>query len=598
MRNHPFIENRFHHTRNKSVVRSLLFFLFALCFFFESAESLAFSFKGTAYLNDGVTPISEKVDFTLSIYDPSRHCLLYQEQQANVNLIGKNGVFSLSVGALKQGDKKRVLGVDPNLPLEKVYATSGVVISPSGSCPGYTASQGDLRFLRVTIKRQSTQETITLSPDFPINPESRLLTSITPIDTGGTLTQTNLNTLTNGVDATSLHHHDSQYVRLSTQLSSYLGSAGQFYTSGSFSIGTPHATDSQLSLQAQSTTTVGEVIRGSTSQTSDLLRFQDASGSRLSSIHASGVLYLGSSQATSNEACTKSYVDQSISHLISTTSTLPDSSINWSSTATHDVPISKISCGNSNGIVKAGSNGATCDPLIASDIPELSWSKINTEKPTSLAGYGITDAAISAHHLEFTGIPTAPTAQSSSSTNQIATTAFVMNQLATTTPSTASSISRGDHRHPTDESRAPTSNPSFSGSASFPGLGGWTSAGKLGIGTTQPSAQVEVSGQMRTVATNAGTPASHALTVNWNHGNIQYTAGDCSGATTYTFENMLDGGTYSLVMTGTGGGICTFNDGMNVFKFPSSGNSVTSGAQAVFSFIRSGSTVFVSWEEY
>jgi phage-related tail fiber protein len=39
--------------------------------------------------------------------------------------------------------------------------------------------------------------------------------------------------------------------------------------------------------------------------------------------------------------------------------------------------------------------GAT---LAATDIPALDWSKITTGKPTTIAGYGITDAAASAHN--------------------------------------------------------------------------------------------------------------------------------------------------------------------------------------------------------
>jgi hypothetical protein len=32
------------------------------------------------------------------------------------------------------------------------------------------------------------------------------------------------------------------------------------------------------------------------------------------------------------------------------------------------------------------------DSLVASDIPDLSWNKITSDKPTTLSGYGITNA--------------------------------------------------------------------------------------------------------------------------------------------------------------------------------------------------------------
>ncbi len=45
---------------------------------------------------------------------------------------------------------------------------------------------------------------------------------------------------------------------------------------------------------------------------------------------------------------------------------------------------------------KPNSMSALGIALLASDIPTLDWSKITTGKPTTLAGYGITDAAYTA----------------------------------------------------------------------------------------------------------------------------------------------------------------------------------------------------------
>lgn len=56
---------------------------------------------------------------------------------------------------------------------------------------------------------------------------------------------------------------------------------------------------------------------------------------------------------------------------------------------------------NAKGLVIGG--GA----LVASDVPSLNWSKITSGKPTTLAGYGIVDAAPLASPA-FTGTPTAP----------------------------------------------------------------------------------------------------------------------------------------------------------------------------------------------
>ena len=77
---------------------------------------------------------------------------------------------------------------------------------------------------------------------------------------------------------------------------------------------------------------------------------------------------------------------------------------------------------------------------------------------------------------QFTGIPTAPTAQADTNTNQIATTAFVLGQAATQSPlmdgtaavGTSTRFAREDHRHPTDTSRAPVNNPTFTGNVVLP----------------------------------------------------------------------------------------------------------------------------------
>ena len=50
-------------------------------------------------------------------------------------------------------------------------------------------------------------------------------------------------------------------------------------------------------------------------------------------------------------------------------------------------------------------------------------------KPTTLAGYGITDAA-TANSPTFTGTPVAPTASSGTNTTQLATTAFVQQEVS------------------------------------------------------------------------------------------------------------------------------------------------------------------------
>jgi len=73
-------------------------------------------------------------------------------------------------------------------------------------------------------------------------------------------------------------------------------------------------------------------------------------------------------------------------------------------------------------------NGSYANP---SWITSLAWSKISST-PTTLSGYGITDAAPLASPA-LTGTPTAPTATAGTNTTQIATTAFVTTAVAAVT---------------------------------------------------------------------------------------------------------------------------------------------------------------------
>jgi hypothetical protein len=86
-----------------------------------------------------------------------------------------------------------------------------------------------------------------------------------------------------------------------------------------------------------------------------------------------------------------------------------------------------------------------------------------------------------------TGVPSAPTAAADTATTQLATTAFVIGQASTTTPSmdgtgtvgTSKKFARADHVHPIDTSRAPISSPSFTGLPLAPTAAAGTNTNQL-----------------------------------------------------------------------------------------------------------------------
>ena len=98
---------------------------------------------------------------------------------------------------------------------------------------------------------------------------------------------------------------------------------------------------------------------------------------------------------------------------------------------------------------------------------ESNWVRLST----------IQDSAQDFDSPNFTGIPTAPTANIANSSNQLATTAFVKNLTGTAIPEVNAPMgevgdsvkfSREDHVHPTDTTRAPLANPQFTGSPTAP----------------------------------------------------------------------------------------------------------------------------------
>ena len=88
---------------------------------------------------------------------------------------------------------------------------------------------------------------------------------------------------------------------------------------------------------------------------------------------------------------------------------------------------------NAKGLVTVGA------AQVAADIPALDWSKIATGKPTTLTGYGITDAAPSASPT-LTGDPKAPTPAAGDNDTSIATTAFVQTAIATLVASSPAAL--------------------------------------------------------------------------------------------------------------------------------------------------------------
>jgi fibronectin-binding autotransporter adhesin len=390
-----------------------------------ATNAQTFTYQGRFTNEAGTAPLSGLIDITFSIYDPAVACLLYQETQTNVDLTSTSGVFSAQVGS-NLGASKRTAG-DPALSMAQIFANNiQIRAAASPHCaPGYTPAAGDSRVLRVTVLPHSTGTPVTISPDQTINsvPQAQTAETLQGLapqsfvqSAAGVSGQANvslatLETLTGGTDASTLHNHDSLYVKIGVSGTSANLGTGAYTTGSSFGIGTTNPTGNlsftgssgaqtitvnrdtvagssgsnlaisaggatlgatnqnggnlvlsggvstgtgSSSIQFQTTSSgstgsgdnnpstrmtltstgelgigasspgaqlevdtsgaaiLAEILKGSASQTGDLLEFQNSSGTVLSKFDASGFLTLPGSPTSALQAATKQYVDSAI----------------------------------------------------------------------------------------------------------------------------------------------------------------------------------------------------------------------------------------------------------------------------------------------
>lgn len=139
-----------------------------------------------------------------------------------------------------------------------------------------------------------------------------------------------------------------------------------------------------------------------------------------------------------------------------------------------------------------------------------------------------------------TGTPTAPTAAADTNTTQVATTAFVLGQASSTTPTmagtaaagTSTRYARADHVHGTDTTRAPLASPALTGTPTAP-----TAA------TSTNSTQVATTAYVvNRIAEDAPTKIGTGATGNWGI-NITGSAAKLTTARTITLSGDITGST-------------------------------------------------------
>ncbi|WP_374028910.1 beta strand repeat-containing protein [Bdellovibrio bacteriovorus] len=129
------------------------------------------------------------------------------------------------------------------------------------------------------------------------------------------------------------------------------------------------------------------------------------------------------------------------------------------------------------------------------------------------------------------------------------------------------------------------------------GTGATILNGNVGIGTSSPgvNTRLNVAGQIVSASGSITTGA-----VDWSTGNAVTTSFDCGS--NISFANMRDGGSYTLVVTGTGSTQCNFataltGDGAATvsYRFKPTNGTRDPNSHSVYSLIRVGNIVYVSW---
>lgn len=243
-----------------------------------------FTYQGRMMNSAGTAPLDDTVDITFTILNSAKNCILYEETQSGIDLSATQGSFSAQIGSLP-GALKRTSN-DPGLAMGLIYQNSKLIRAAGANCSsGYTPASGESRYLRVSVTPRTSGTVNVLSPDQEITsvPQASSAESVQglgPSDfiqsTPGVLGQNNVSlatliTLTGSGDASSLHHHDSLYVKAGTGgsptnlgSSAYVGGNLSFGgTSSSVSVGVNRNTNSSSSGSDFSLSAGGASVGGS-----------------------------------------------------------------------------------------------------------------------------------------------------------------------------------------------------------------------------------------------------------------------------------------------------------------------------------------------
>jgi hypothetical protein len=122
---------------------------------------------------------------------------------------------------------------------------------------------------------------------------------------------------------------------------------------------------------------------------------------------------------------------------------------------------------------------------------------------------------------------------------------------------------------------------------------------KLGNLTTAGQIRSLSSANSGVVYNNSAT--APATVIDWNNGNVQTTAMICDGSTATPLNHMYEGGSYTLIVTGSATGLCSFTTSSQTpattttWRYVPANAAPTSATQTVYTFLVAGGNAYISW---
>ena len=126
-------------------------------------------------------------------------------------------------------------------------------------------------------------------------------------------------------------------------------------------------------------------------------------------------------------------------------------------------------------------------------------------------------------------------------------------------------------------------------------IAGTGTIGVLNVGAVGATGIVKVTGQIYSTVFDNGSSTA----IDWNNGNVQITS---TNTAALTFSNVVEGGAYTLICTGTTAVTHTFSQtsapdtlAAGVFSYYPTNANTSASAKTVYTFLRAGNAVYTSW---